>query len=233
MNRKISRITLLIPIITISIFIGGAVIMKTTSSLFHSINDSNFDSEETDVTSDYRVNEIEGIQACECLGNVYADTIPPEINLRSPPNNSLVLVNITFYIEISDDFPAMGGGVPFVPEYVLYNWNDATSNTTAYNANTDEPPADDEPVKIELTLPNDEEGATHILRIYAVDYEANWASLIFVCTTPGEGEESNVTWTTTIPTTTTERRRTDGFLLVPVIIALIGSVIMLSKKRTK
>jgi hypothetical protein len=207
--------------------------MNTTSSLFHSINDLNFDSEETDVTSYYRVYEIQEIKSCDCLGVTYSDTEPPVIDISSPPNNSLILVTTIIIIEIDDNFPAIEGGPSFVPEFVLYHWNDATSNTTAYNANTDEPPASDDPVRLEFTLPSNEANTTHVLYLYAVDYEGNWASITFVCTTPGEGEESNVSWTTTTTTTTTERRRTDGFLVIPMILFLIGFVNIITWRKRK
>ncbi|MHA2173560.1 MAG: hypothetical protein ACXABI_01910 [Candidatus Hodarchaeales archaeon] len=233
MKRKTGRILLLSLITLISIFLGSAVILNAFSSPPYSINYSIGEETNLEVPANYILHEILGVEACECLGNVYADDTPPVIEITSPPNNSLILINTTIYVEISDDFPAMEGGPSFVPEFVYYSWNDATSNETAYSALEDEPPAEDEPVRVELTLPNTDEGATHVLTVYAVDYEGNWTILKYVYTTPGTGEESSVTWTTTIRTTTTEKRRTDGFLLIPMLFILFGLVNILTWRRRK
>ena len=173
------------------------------------------------------------VEGCNCAGTEYSDDVPPEVDVRSPPNNSLILVDTIIYIEASDNFPAgMVGGVSFVPEYIYYHWNNATSNVTLYDASIDEEP-DDYGLKFEITLPNDDAGATHVLKIFAVDYESNWTPLVFVFKTAGVGEETSVTWTTTTTTTTTIPRRSDGFLLVPMVIVLVGLVNVISWKRRR
>lgn len=233
MNRKISRITLLIPIIVISIFIGTAVTMQVTSTTYQSSN-QNFHDEESciQIPANYRIIETLATEACSCLGVTYSDDTPPDVVVKSPPNNSLVLADIVIYIEATDNFPGMDGSEPFVPTILMYNWNKTTSNITIYESAVDGAPPNDEPVKVELTLPNDDEGVTHFLYIYAVDSSGNWISLVFVFHTPGTGEESSVTWTTTTPPlTTTPPRRTDGFLLIPMILVLIGSVNIITWRR--
>jgi hypothetical protein len=235
LNQKISRITILIPVIAIFIFIGVAFTMTLSSPTFLALNPNSVSEEMgQEIPGYYKIYELLGTtEGCNCLGNVYSDTTPPEVLVTSPPNNSLILVDTTIYIEVSDNFPAMDGGIPFVPEFVYYHWNNATSNITIYNSAVDEAPADLEPVRIELTIPNDEAGATHVLYIFAVDPEGNWSAIKFVWSTPVEGEESSVTWTTTTTTTTTEQRRTDGFLLLPMIAILIGSVNVITWRRRK
>ena len=238
MNLKIRRISLLIPIIAISIFLGSAVLMKVNSSTLQSTIDSNCEETSLDIPPDYSIYEILSTEGCYCIatGGTYSDETPPVIDIKSPPNNSKILVNTTIFIEITDDFPAMEGGPSFVPEVVKYHWNDATSNITVYDAYIDDPPAPEEPVRVELTLPSDEANATHVLYVYAVDYEGNWASITFVYTTPDLEEESSSwipTWTTTIPTTTTEHRRTDGFLVMPIILILIGLVNVITWRRRR
>ncbi len=235
LNRKISRITLLIPMITVLLLIGVAATMNITSPSFQS-SSPNFKREELDneIPAGYRIYEILGTEACDCLGNTYSDELPPDYDVRSPPNNSLVLLDTIIDVEFIDNFPAaMVGGVNFVPEYIYYHWNNDTSNTTAYNAGVDDAPEDDDPVKVEISLPNDDAGVTHILYFYAVDYEDNWTSFILIYSTAGVGEESSVTWTTTTTTTTTIPRRTDGFLLIPMLIILIGSVNIITWKKRK
>ena len=220
----------------IFLLIGVAATMNITSPSFQSSN-SNIDSEEmnNEIPADYRIYEILGTEACSCLGNTYSDDLPPDVDVRSPPNNSLVLVDTIIYIEAWDNFPAgMVGGINFVPEYIMYHWNNATSNNTVYDAGIDgEPPDEDGIVRIEITLPNDDAGATHVLYFYAVDYENNWTSFVLIYSTAGVGEESSVTWTTTTTTTTTVPRRTDGFLLIPMILILIGSVNIIAWKRRR
>lgn len=214
-------------------FLGSTVILKVSSSSFEVIADSINEESCLEVPIDYRIYEIFGVEACTCLGNTYSDDEPPILEVRSPPNNSLILVDTIIMIECSDNFPNMEGGPSFVPEYIYYRWNDASINEIAYNANIDEEPAEEEPVKVELTLPTDEAGVTHTLYLSAVDYEGNWVSLTFFFSTPGEGEESSVTWTTTTTTTTTEHRRSDGFLLLPTFLILIGFANLITWRRRK
>ena len=237
LNRKISRITLLIPILVFSIFIGAAVTMQVTSTTYQSSNQNVNDEESCiQIPANYRIYEVLSPEGCYCLatGNTYADTEAPEVVVKSPPNNSLILVDTIIYIEATDNFPGEPGvasNVPFVPTILMYNWNE-TTNITIYEAAVDGAPPNDEPVKVELTLPNDDEGVTHFLYIYAVDSEGNWISLVFLFSTPGTGEESSVTWTTTTPPlTTTPPRRTDGFLLIPMILILIGTVNIITWRR--
>ena len=129
MNHKIPRITLLLPIIAISFLIGISVLMRVNSSTFQ-LSNVNFISEESElqIPGDFRQYDILSITACTCLGVTYADEIAPVILVISPPNNSLIYPNTTIYLECSDNFPAMTGGIPFVPKLVYYGWNDATSN---------------------------------------------------------------------------------------------------------
>ena len=234
MNQKILRVTLLIPMIIISVFIGITVTTDVTVPISHSHNQMcNNEDIGSQIPGNYRIIGALGPQACSCLGVTYSDDVPPSVVVMSPPNNSLIFPNTTIYIECSDNFPAIDGGVPFVPEYVYYHWNNATSNTTAYDAGVDGAPPNDQPVKLEFVLPSDEAGVTHKLYIYAVDYEKNWTSVVVIYTTPSTGEESSVTWTTTTTTTTTIQRRTDGFLLIPMIGILIGLVNIITWRRRK
>jgi hypothetical protein len=191
----------LIPIFVITVVLGVTFTMKVTSTTFQSpISIYNSEKIDEQIPEDKGLYTILGTEACSCLGNVYSDTTPPVVVVKSPPNNSIIYIDTIIYIEASDNFPAMTGGVPFVPEYLFYHWNDATSNITIYDAAIDGAPPNDEPVKVELTLPSDEVGVTHVLNIYAVDYEMNWLSVGFVYTTA----LGPTTTTTTIePTTTT------------------------------
>jgi hypothetical protein len=208
------------------VFLGSSVALSVNTSTFQSSYNR----------ADFRVEET---QACDCFDPLtlqwvtYADTVPPTLILMSPPNNSLILVDTIIQIESKDNYPAMEGGVPFVPEYIYYHWNDAAANTTGYDAERDGAPPNDGPVALELTLPNDEANVTHKLYIYAVDYEDNWNSSVYIFFTPEAGEETSVTWTTTTTTTTTLPRRTDGFLLIPLLLTLIGSVNVIVWKRRK
>ena len=126
MNRKIHRFTLLIPIIAIFIFIGMAVTMKVNSSTIQSSN-PNFNSEETslDFPANYNIYEFLGTEACGCIGpsgwKEYSDEIPPDLVVKSPPNNSLVFPNVTIYVECDDNYPAIQGGMPLVPAFIYYN----------------------------------------------------------------------------------------------------------------
>ena len=202
MNRKLTRITLLIPIFVITAVLGVAITRKVTSSTFQSPN-SIYNSEKMDIQipGDYLIYEILGTQACECLGNTYSDDTPPMVVVKSPPNNSIISIDTIIYVEASDNYPAIDGGVPFVPEFLYYHWND-TSNATIYNAGVDGAPPDGEPVKVELTLPSNGVGVTHVLYIYAVDYENNWLSVVFVYTTSATSTSTTTTTTTSEPTTT-------------------------------
>jgi hypothetical protein len=215
-----------------------AITMKITTSTLQSTIDSNDGETDTEFPVEYSIYENLGVKGCTCIaapGRVFEDTDPPEVIVKSPPNNSLVLVDSTILIEATDNFPAFepAGAVPFVPEYVYYHWNNATTNTTGYSAARDGAPANDGPVALELTLPNDEANVTHKLYVYAVDYEKNCKSLVFTFSTPEVGGESSVTWTTTTTTTTTVPRRTDGFLLIPLLVMLISSVNVIVWKRRK
>jgi hypothetical protein len=209
----------LILIVAGLVFLGVSVALSVNTSTFQSSYNR----------ADFRVEAIQ----CNCLGVEYSDDVAPTIAVISPPNNSLILVDSKILIESTDNYPAMEGGVPFVPEYIYYHWNDAAANTTGYSAARDGAPPNEGPVALELTLPNDEANVTHKLYIYAVDYEDNWNSLVFIFFTPEAGEETSVTWTTTTTTTTTEQRRTDGFLLIPLLVTLILSVNVIVWKRRK
>ena len=154
LKRKISRITLLIPTIAILIFIGGTVALNVTTFQSSDLNSNNLE-KGNQIPVDYRIIGILEVKGCPCGLATYSDDVPPEVNVMSPPNNTLVLVDTIIYIECLDNFPAeiaYGGGINFVPEYVYYYWNNATSNVTAYDAGVHgEPPDDDGIVRIEIT----------------------------------------------------------------------------------
>ena len=220
------------------VFLGASVTLSLTTSTFQTIENSNQEEANAEFPVEYSIYETFGVKGCTCIaapGQVFEDTEPPEISVKSPPNNSLILVDSTIFIESTDNFPAFepAGAVPFVPEYVYYHWEDATTNITGYDAARDGAPPNDGPVSIELTLPTDENNVTHILYVYAVDYEENWNAAVFVFSTPEAGGESSVDWTTTTTTTTTVQRRTDGFLVIPMLITLISSVNIIVWKRRK
>lgn len=215
--------------ITVSTYIGGIFAFSMITPPSFENNNAIGSNVENDLTTNaipqnYTRRGILAIEACECLGVTYSDTDAPPIRLISPTNNSIMLGGTTIELHIKDNYPL--GDKPFGPKQVLYHWDTEQSNTSLSH-----PEAEDDFI-YNVTLLNDE--GAHVLYVYAVDYEGNWASSIFVFTVTSN--PSSVTQPppeTTFSTEPQVSRRSPGFLLPLVISALIGSVTLITWRKRK
>ncbi|MFX0184138.1 MAG: hypothetical protein ACFE95_13730 [Candidatus Hodarchaeota archaeon] len=91
MDRKLTRTTLLIIMMTVSTFIGGIFAFKSTIYFFHSnsTNCSKLDNDEMFqiISQNYSRIGIRSIQGC--CG--HTDVTPPSITLISPRNETIIL----------------------------------------------------------------------------------------------------------------------------------------------
>ncbi|PWI47387.1 hypothetical protein CEE45_11840 [Candidatus Heimdallarchaeota archaeon B3_Heim] len=161
LNRMISRMVILFPVITASIFIVGAFAIK--------LSYSNFDMDVRDISrSDLESNSnepenyiLKGIVPNQdaCCGHV--DKTPPVVTLVSPANNSYIIppggVNIN--LTITDDNPMED----FLAEQVLFHWSGEQSNKTLS-------------APYDVLSPTDK--GSHVLYVYTLDAAGNWGSVV-------------------------------------------------------
>ena len=140
-----------------------------------------------------------------CCG--HGDEIPPIVRL-SVGNSSTLLSGFIFFLTVEENNPADKAFK------VFYNW-DGEKNSSVTN-----------PVEpINLTMPEIE--MAHELNTYAVDTQENWGIKKFVLITTSNSNMVNI-----IPISSTHLiRRTDGFLIFPIVIIIIGIAPLITWKR--
>jgi hypothetical protein len=130
---------------------------------------------------------------------------PPAISLNSLQNETTILNGTTIDLDVDDGLYSIN--------QVLYHWDTDQSNTTSdypYNA---VPPIDN---------------GTCQLTIYAENEIGNWTSAVFIFTVTTDPS------LIVQPTTTTGLgRRTDGYLLLPTCLMLVGLVVIRIKQIRK
>jgi hypothetical protein len=218
LDRKLNRTILLISVLAITTFIGGifAIQLVTPSFRTNQANISSLDNIEANgaIPLNYTKRGVFNVGQDSCCG--HTDTDAPTIRLLSPPNDSTILDNTIINLHVRDN----NLFYDYEPKKVSYHLDSDTTNTTL------EDPYD-------LDLPTD--NGSVVLYVYAVDYSNNWASAIYhfrITTDPSE-----VTYGTEITFEPEDPGNEDytypGFLLLPIMVALIGSVTVIRWKRRK
>jgi len=126
---------------------------------------------------------------------------PPKITLNYPTNNSVVLGGSTIDLSITDSNANI--------TQVLYNWDNALTNTTLA-------------APYDLVLPND--NLTHDLKIYAENDAGSWISVLFRFTATQDTSAVSIAPTDTTTTSNLPPRRTSGFLFLSLIGAFIAVI---------
>lgn len=218
MDRKLNRTILLISVIAISTFIGGIFVTQLVapSFLINKATIPNLDNTQVNeaIPQNYTKRGSLNVGQDSCCGHV--DYLPPTIRLLSPPNNVTILDDTTINLHVRDN----NLFYDYEPKEVTYRWDTDTSNTTL-----------EDPYDLDLSTDN----GPVVLYVYAVDFSGNWASAVFyfrVTTDPSE-----VTYGTEVTFQTDTLGNDDytysGFLLLPIMVALIGSVTVITWKRRK
>lgn len=169
MNRKKTRIMLLLVMITFATVIGGQFILKSIIPSFqvdYALNTGLGPVEVEAPSPQDNGNQVHYHIEDLCCGNV--DTEIPSITIPSPPFKNFVVVGSTIDVSITDNNPM------FSLKTIRYHWDTDTSNTTLV---AEDPTNVENDLLYQIVVTS--EVGTRTLYIYGEDESGNWATADF------------------------------------------------------